>query len=104
MAQHTAPDEVQTKVDNLPGGFINDFYIQSLENATGVYVNMDFFGVNMTTLPTNPDTGQTFTPDDLLDSLRRDLNSFVEGSTFEPYCEISRCAKMRRLFGTLLIL
>ena len=89
LAQHTAPDEVQTKVDNLPGGFINDFYIQSLENATGVYVNMDFFGVNMTTLPTNPDTGQTFTPDDLLDSLRRDLNSFVEGSTFEPYCEIS---------------
>ncbi|MBE9489404.1 MAG: hypothetical protein IMY67_03840, partial [Bacteroidetes bacterium] len=41
------------------------------------------------TLPNNPNTGQQFTPQQFLDYFRRNINDFVDGTTFEPYCEIS---------------
>lgn len=88
LAQHTAPQSVQNKINNLPSNWANDFEIQPLDEANGTVVNLDYFSVNIASLPNNPATGQQFTANGLLDYMRRDFNNFVEGSTFEPYCEI----------------
>lgn len=88
LAQHHAPQSVQDKINNLPSGTFNDFEIQSLEDANGTMVNLDYFSVNITTLPNDPSTGQQFTADEFQDYFRRNINDFVDGSTFEPYCEI----------------
>lgn len=92
LAQHTAPQSVLDKIDNLPSSFFNDFEIQSLNNAGGTMVNLDYFSVNLSTLPNNPSTNQQFTADEFLDYIRRNINDFVDdspitGSTFEPYCQ-----------------
>ncbi|MCQ0112474.1 hypothetical protein [Zhouia amylolytica] len=89
LAQHIAPQSIQNKIDNLPSSFFNNFEIQSLEDANGTIVNLDYFGVNISNLPNDPNTGQQFNPDGFLDYIRRHFNNFIEGSTFEPYCEIS---------------
>lgn len=92
LAQHTAPQSVQDKVKNLQENheaLLGDWNIQYLESAGGKVVNMDYFSVNITTLPNNPSTGQQFTPQQFLDYFRRNINNFVNGTTFEPYCEIS---------------
>jgi len=89
LAQHTAPQSVQDKINNLPSNWANDFEIQSIQNANGTIVNLDYFSVNVSLLPNNPSTNQQFTADEFLDYIRRNFNDFVDGSTFEPYCEIS---------------
>ena len=90
LAQHDAPQNVKTKINNLPSTFYNDFEIQLITDANGTIVNMDYFPVNVTTLPNNPTTGQQFTANEFLDYFRRNLNSFTNGSgsEFEPYCNI----------------
>src|SRR5690606_7920022 len=88
LAQHTAPQSVQDKIGNLPSNWANDFEIQPLDEANGTIVNLDYFSVNVTQLPNNPDTGQQFTPNGFLDYIRRNFNDFVDGSTFDPYCKI----------------
>ncbi|WP_179343270.1 hypothetical protein [Winogradskyella ursingii] len=88
LAQHTAPQSVLDKIENLPSSWANNFEIQPLDEANGTMVNLDYFSVNITTLPNNPDTNSQFTADGLLDYIRRNFNNFVEDTTFDPYCEI----------------
>lgn len=89
LAQHTAPQSIQNKINNLPSSLTNDFEIQSLSDAGGTMVNLDYFSVSVTNLPNNPSTNTQFTADEFLDYMRHNFNDFVEGSTFEPYCEIT---------------
>jgi len=89
LGQHTAPQSIIDKVNNLPSNLFNEFYIQTLDDAGGTIVNLDYFSVNVSTLPINPNNGLQFTPDEFQDYFRRNINDFVDGSTFEPYCEIS---------------
>ena len=92
LAQHTAPQSVQDKIENLQenqNGPFGDWEIQQLEDANGTIVNLDYFSVNITQFPINPNTGQPFTPNQFIDYYRRNLNDFVDNTTFEPYCEIS---------------
>ena len=80
------------KVKNLQENheaLLGDWNIQYLESAGGTIVNMDYFAVNITTLPNNPSTGQQFTSQQFLDYFRRNINNFVTGTNFSPYCEIS---------------
>lgn len=91
LAQHTAPQPVLYKIDALPNSWANNFYIQELDNAGGTAVNMDYFGVKVTNLPMKPNSNPParYTADEYLDYIRRNFNAFVDGSTFEPYCEFS---------------
>jgi hypothetical protein len=88
IAQHIAPASEKGKIINLPSGLFHQFNIQSLDDAGGTRVNMDYYGIKITTMPNDPATGQQFSPDELLDYFRRNINSLVSGSTFEPYCKI----------------
>ncbi|HLV47160.1 MAG TPA: hypothetical protein VKY32_08995 [Flavobacterium sp.] len=90
LAQHTAPQSVQNKIENLPSSWANDFEIQPIDEANGTTVNLDYFSVDITQLPNNPNTGQQFTADSFLDYMRRNFNDFVDDnlSSFDPYCEI----------------
>lgn len=89
LAQHTAPQSVLDKIENLPNSWANEFEIQSLDEANGTVVNLDYFSVNIISLPNNPSTNQQLTANEFLDYMRENFNDFVNGSTFEPYCEIS---------------
>lgn len=106
LAQHIAPTSVQNKIDSLPSGTFNDFEIQSLNGANGLTVNMDYFAVNITTLPNNSSTGNSFTADEFLDYFRRNLttfavNAFPASSTFDPYCNIpSLCDQETALWSS----
>jgi hypothetical protein len=89
LAQHVAPEIVQAKIDSLPEGTFNDFEIQSLANAGGTVVNLDYFGVKVDLLPNRPGVfpPERFTPSEFLDYFRRNINDFADGSTFGPYCQ-----------------
>lgn len=101
LALHSAPQSVISKINGLPSGTFNDFEIQSLSDANGTMVNLDYFPVRVTTLPNNPNTGLQFNADEFLDYFRRNINSFVSGSTFEPYCEISSiCSQETTLWNS----
>ena len=79
LAQHTAPQSVQDKIDDLHDNneaLLGDWEIQYLEDAGGTAVNLDYFGVNITTLPNNPVTEQQFTANEFLDYFRRNINCF----------------------------
>jgi len=92
LAQHTPPQSIINKVKNLQENheaLLGDWNIQYLESAGGKVVNMDYFSVNITTLPINPNTGQRYTSVQFLDYFRRNINNFVTGTNFSPYCEIS---------------
>ena len=92
LAQHTASQNIQDKVKNLQENheaLLGDWNIQYLESAGGKVLNMDYFSVNISTLPNNPSTGQQFNSQQFLDYFRRNINNFVEGTNFSPYCEIS---------------
>ncbi len=67
LAQHSAPQSVLDEIENLPNSWANDFEIQSLEDANGTVVNLDYFSVNITSLPNNPSTNQQFTADEFFD-------------------------------------
>jgi hypothetical protein len=58
--------------------------IQDLDDASGMQVNMDHFGVNIKRLPDN------MTAEQLLNHIRRNINDFVntEVSRFTPYPDL----------------
>jgi len=104
LAQHTPPQSIKDKIQDLKNNheaLLGDWDIQYLNDAGGTIVNMDYFGVNITALPNNPSTGQQFTPQQFLDYFRRNINNFVDGTTFEPYCEISAiCTQETNLWNS----
>jgi hypothetical protein len=91
LAQHTPPQPVIDKLKNLDDNYTSiisgDWDIQYIENATSPIVNMDYFPVTISKLPKDPATGLQFTPDDFLNYVRKNLNSFFEGNDteFGPY-------------------
>jgi len=89
LAQNEASQNIKDKINQLDenADWFDDWAIQTLNGANGTIVNMDYFSVNVTTLPTNPTTGAPFTPEGFLDYFRRNINDFADGSTFSPYCE-----------------
>jgi len=90
LAQHIPPQSVIDKIENIDQNnatLFGDFDIQYIENAEGAVVNMDYFPVVVDVLPTNPNTGQQFTPDGFLEYIRTNINDFVDTNqtSFEPY-------------------
>ena len=64
----------------------SDVAWQSIENASGDVVNLDYFPVTITTLPKNPASGQRFTAPEFLNYIRTHMNEFVDNSitAFSP--------------------
>lgn len=91
LAQNEASPAIKDKINQLQQTYseFEPFAIQTLNNAGGMIVNMDYFSVNLTIMPINSTNGQRFSPTGFLNYIRRNINSFVSGSTFEPYCQIS---------------
>lgn len=89
LAKDKASLLIKNKIENLPSTFFNFFAIQTLNGAKGTIANMDYFAVKVSSLPKKPNSNIRFTADEFLDYIRRNMNTLVDGSTFEPYCEIS---------------
>jgi hypothetical protein len=104
LAQNGASQNIKDKINGLQSlntDWFDDWAVQTLSGANGTIVNMDYFAVNISTMPINPSTGQQFTPESLLDYFRRNINDFVEGSTFGPYCETqSLCTQETALWNS----
>lgn len=103
LAQFIPPQIIKNKINQLQSAnnSFDDWAIQTLNGASGTIVNMDYFSVNVTTLPVNPITGVPYTPQEFLNYFRRNINNFVDGSTFTPYCEIpSLCTQETNLWSS----
>ncbi len=64
--------------------FGEDWGIQSIEDAAGTAINLDYFGVKINQLPKV--NGQSVTADQFLEHIRTNINSFIDMSIadFEP--------------------
>ncbi len=81
IAQYSVPISVQLRIDsikNVQSGWIVDNYnIQSLEEAYGPIVNCDFFPIKITQFPINTFTGNRMTPQEFLEYFRININQFI---------------------------
>lgn len=81
IAQFTASAQVLNRLDSLrqaQGGWIVDNYnIQSLEEAFGPIVNCDYFPLRITQFPNNISTSLPMTPAEFLEYFRLNINSFI---------------------------
>ncbi len=59
-----------------------NYNVQDIEDASGEAMNLDYFSVKITQMPTY--SGSVMTAEELVDHIRRDMNHFVNGVTFEP--------------------
>jgi len=87
LIKFTPPQSVKDKIQILDNqSILTDYKIQYLEHAKGAAINLDYFPVTINTLPTNPSTGQKFTPTQFLNYVRLRINSFVDTSisSFTP--------------------
>lgn len=79
IASFVPSQEVIDIVENLGGGS----KIQSIQNATGTRINLDYFPVQINQLPNG-----FFSPNEFLVYIRLNINSFVGNSTlFTPYSQ-----------------
>ncbi|WP_430409315.1 hypothetical protein [Kordia sp.] len=89
LAMHNPPVSVTNRVhaiDNQDLTFFTDYAIQTIENAEGHLVNMDYFPVEITSFPINPSTSLPYTPEEFLTYFRLNINSFIDNTwaVFEP--------------------
>ena len=64
-------DKINIMKQNKPWYFPSSFDIQTLEDAAGTIVNMDYFPVKVNSLPNN------MTPEQFLSHIRLNINSFI---------------------------
>ncbi len=87
LTQFIPPLSVRSKIQVLDNqNIFTDYHIQYLSHASGGVINLDYFPVTISTLPNNPNTGQQFTPEQFLNYIRLNINSFVNTSlcSFSP--------------------
>lgn len=86
LVQFSPPQSVKNKINSLDESNFGDYNIQYITHAKGAIANMDYFPVEISVLPTNPSTGQQYTPSQFLHHIRKNLNSFVDTSlcSFSP--------------------
>lgn len=90
VAQFKPSQNVLNRVDSIKNVApqwwlkVDNFAIQSLEDAKGAIVNCDFFPVRITKMPTG------YTPESLLEYFRRHINNFIDpglNCSFGPYID-----------------
>jgi hypothetical protein len=88
ISTFNAPPSIVSRLDSVRNvapnfiGEIDNFYLQTLQNADGSVVNCDFFPVRITQLPPG------FTAESLLEYFRTHINEFISPSqnkSFHPY-------------------
>lgn len=87
LTQHKPNQAILDKLNAIKSKYpLSDVAWQSIENASGDVVNLDYFPVTITTLPNNPITGQRFTAPEFLNYIRTHMNDFVDNSitAFSP--------------------
>lgn len=84
LLKHQTPTALNAKIEALKKE--GKFEIQTLDDAGGKIVNLDYFPVTIKIFPKNPETGTTFTPETFLTYLRLHFNDFVNPklATFSP--------------------
>jgi hypothetical protein len=87
LTQHKPTQPILDKLNSIKAKYpLNDVAWQSIENASGDVVNLDYFPVTITALPNNPATGQRFSATEFLNYIRTHMNDFVDTSitSFSP--------------------
>lgn len=88
---HQVPQSVINKLNQIENDQTTPYYdwdIQSIETAKGAAVNLDYYSVTFDKMPKKPypNQNQQFTPQEFLNHIRKNLNSFVNTdlSNFSP--------------------
>ena len=87
VANYQIPQSVKDRVNqvNSHTGWFDSASLQSIYTGGGPSLNMDLFPVKINTLPNKPGTNIKFTPTEFFEYFRKNINSFVYGSSFIPY-------------------
>jgi len=86
LANHQIPQSVKNRVNqvNAQTGWFDSASLQSIYTGGGPSLNMDLFPVKINSLPNKPGTNTKYTPAEFFDYFRKNINSFVYGSSFSP--------------------
>lgn len=86
LAEHKPNQAVKDRVQQLNQESY-DIEMQYIEDASGAIVNMDYFPVEITQLPENPATGETFTGREFFNYIRENFADicFNDNTSFGPY-------------------
>jgi hypothetical protein len=96
IASFKPPVSVINKISSLKANypsaaalFTGNFNLQSLQEASGKTVNMDYFPVTISQLPRI--NGQLVTAPQFLDHIRKNINQFIDNqySEFSPYTSVN---------------
>ncbi|MEO9144145.1 MAG: hypothetical protein ABI237_01185 [Ginsengibacter sp.] len=86
VAQYTLPEYVKGRIDSIksvaPNWVVDNFNLESLENASGPIVNCDYFPVRIKSMPSG------MSPQDVMEFFRKNINTFFDPSfsiDFSPY-------------------
>ena len=84
--RYTVPDAVLQKLSELDTSIFGDFEVQTVQDAAGSVVNMDYFPIKLDMLPYKPNSNQRYTADEFLNHIRTNINSFIDTdlSSFSP--------------------
>lgn len=86
LAQLIPFQGVIDKLNAVDNNTIGDIDVQSITDASGAVVNMDYFPVTISKLPNNPNTNKPYTAPQFLNHIRTNINDFIDTqySEFSP--------------------
>jgi RHS repeat-associated protein len=67
-------------------GFYSKPKVQSINEAVGTFVNLDYFSINIEVMPEIPGYEKN-TPENLLNYIRLNINDFLDGKNFTPFMD-----------------
>ena len=81
LANHQIPQQVKDKLKTANSNthwYNSDLEIQNLDYSKSYTINMDVYPVKISTLPNKPGTNQKFTPAELFNYFRLNINNFTD--------------------------
>jgi len=83
LANHQIPQQVKDKLKTVNSNshwYNSDLEIQNLDYSKSYTINMDVYPVKITNLPNKPGTNQKYTPSELFNYFRLNINKFTDAS------------------------
>jgi hypothetical protein len=83
LAQFSPPQIIIDKLNQIDENLLGGVSVQTIENAEGAVVNLDYFPIIVDILPNNPSTGVQFSADEFLEYIRKEINTFINNDFTE---------------------
>ncbi|WP_417195715.1 hypothetical protein [Bizionia sp.] len=83
LVQFSPPPVILDKLNEIDEFLLGGVSVQTIENAEGAVVNLDYFPIIIDVLPNNPSTGERFSAEEFLEYIRIEINIFINNDFTE---------------------